>query len=229
MNSAVRNSTRIQQLRSLTGSISDYAEKIGQIITVMRSIDTFATGGNGSETQMSLNRFQAALDAIDVGMNFFSAVPVIGTLWSRYYYPAATSCIRALGRISQIADRDNRLLTWISSNWNNPNPPSLRGVNHSFMGGQVVFNFMWHIYFGNYQFNQGAENFFMDHKNQFNAICRPQLTIDGEWNPFVDNHIHDFQNWVLTNKNIIWSLLYGADLPYPNTGMRPGDQGQAPE
>ena len=69
----------------------------------MRAVDTAITGGGGSATQQSLNRFQAGLDVIDIGMSFVKAVPVLGSLWSNYYYPAATACITALGRIATVS------------------------------------------------------------------------------------------------------------------------------
>ena len=224
VSSAVRNSRVLQGISSAAEGLSDYADKVGQVISAMRTVDTLVTGGNGSETQQSLNQFQAGLDAIDLGMSFVKCVPVLGSLWSNYYYPAATMCIRLLGRIAQERDRNQRLLTWITNNWHSATPPRLNsGVGISFMGGEVVFSFMWRVFFDNYTYSAGAENFFMEHKDQFNATCSVKMTITGEWNPFEDNHISDFEFWASHNKNSIWTSLYGADLPYPGSNTRPGD------
>lgn len=223
VSSGIRNSTRIQRLISISESFGDYADKAGQIITAMRAFDTAVTGGSGSATQQSLNRFQAGLDVIDIGMSFVKAVPVIGSLWSNYYYPAATACITALGRIASVRDRDQRLLTWINSNWQSPTPPSIpASVGFSFMGGPAVFQFMWRVFFDNYQFNQVAEDFFMERADSFNAVCSPRITITGDWNPFEDNHIANFESFVTNNKQAIWFSLYGADLPFPGATNTPG-------
>lgn len=223
VSAGLRNSTRLQGLISASESFGDYADRASQIITAMRAFDTAVTGGSGSATQQSLNRFQAGLDVIDIGMSFVKAVPVIGSLWSNYYYPAATACITALGRIASARDRNQRLLTWINSDWNSPSPPAIPpGVGISFMGGTGVFQFMWRVFFDNYQFNQSVEDFFMDHEDSFNAVCRPRMTITGDWNPFEDNHIANFESFVSTNKQAIWLSLYGADLPFPGSTNAPG-------
>ncbi len=223
VSSGIRNSTRLQSLISASESFGDYAERASQIITAMRAFDTAVTGGSGSATQQSLNQFQAGLDVIDIGMSFVKAVPVIGSLWSNYYYPAATACITALGRIASIRDRNQRLLTWINSDWQSPTPPAIpAGVGISFMGGSEVFRFMWRVFFDNYQFNQSVEDFFMEHEDSFNAVCRPVMRITGDWNPFEDNHIANFESFVSTNKQAIWLSLYGADLPFPGSTNAPG-------
>jgi len=223
VSSAIRNSRRTQTLISASESFGDYAERASQKVTAMRAFDTAVTGGRGSATQQSLNRFQAGLDVIDIGMSFVKAVPLIGDLWSNYYYPAATACITALGRIATARDRSQRLLTWINSDWNSPHPPAMpSGVGISFMGGASIFRFMWHVFFNSYTFDQSVEDFFMDHADSFNAVCHPRITITGDWNPFEDNHIANFENFVTSNRQAIWLSLYGADLPFPGSTNTPG-------
>ncbi len=219
VSSAIRGSATLQAIQSTTGSIAEYAGKAGDIVNAMRIIANFATDSSNSELHNSINRVQAELDTIDVVMTFAKGVPVLGFLWSNYYYPAATACLQMIGRIASVRNRERRLLTWISNNWHSPTPPSIESsMSVAFPGGQSVFSFLWHLFFGNYQFSSAAEEYFMDHETDINAGTSRNMVITGAWNPFVDNHIESFQYWADTNKMDLWLMFYGADLPFPGTG-----------
>ncbi len=219
VNSRIRNSSTLQRIRSATGSIADFADKASQITNAMQIVADFATDSSNSELHTSINRVQRGLDAINLGMSFVKAVPVLGALWEHYYYPAATACLTAIGRIASRRNRDRRLLTWISSNWRSPVPPRIdSSMSVAFPGGQAVFSFLWHLFFGNYHYSSAAEEYFMENETDTNAGVNENMVVTGKWNPFVDNHISGFQNWASTNKMDLWLMFYGADLPFPGTG-----------
>ena len=106
-----------------------------------------APGGVGSD----LNNFKTAIEAIDLGMTFVKAVPLIGTLWSSYYAPLTKAVIKHLEVIEKAEHRKARdLWTWVHTALDGertasgaPKLPNNPEILKHFPGGQPVLDFMY--------------------------------------------------------------------------------------
>ena len=93
-----------------TENVGEVLGRVSQVVTAARALSTIAGMGDqaAGDMQNSLNQFEQALAVVDIAMSFADAVPVLGTLWSQYYYPVAQNCIRLLRVIARATDRQAR-------------------------------------------------------------------------------------------------------------------------
>jgi len=222
-----RTAEALSSLSEGAGSLGGVISRVSQVINAARAITTLTGIDNqaAGEAQNSLNQFEAGLNAIDVAMSFASGIPLIGTLWSSYYYPVAQACIRMLRQIARIQDRQMRelsLVEWMSRPRPAGRPPTIpEGLSRFFPGGQPVLDFMYAVVNdGNPAVTPAVERFFLQHRNLLSAGLRRGAQLESEgsrwYNPFSwgeDEHITNLLPFVQAQSDSVWSMLYGS-LPH---------------
>jgi hypothetical protein len=226
----IRMARTAEALSSLAGraeSLGGMISRVSRVINAARAITTLAGIDNqaAGEAQNSLNQFEAGLNAIDVAMTFASGIPLIGTLWSSYYYPVAQACIRMLRQIARIRDRQMRelsLVEWMSRPRPAGRPPTIpEGLSRFFPGGQPVLDFMYAVVNDlNPVVTPAVERYFLQHRNLLNAGLRRGSQIESEgsrwYNPFSwgeEERTTNLLEFVQAQSDSVWSMLYGS-LPH---------------
>lgn len=217
----------LNQLERL-GTVHSIVEKVQNVATAARALATIsgldnqAAGGD----QNDLNRFEAAIDLIDVAMPLASGVPLVGQLWSSYYAPVTRACIRLLRQIARASDLQGRqlaLLDWWDRRTPGDRPPRISPeLERYFPGGQPVLDFMYPLVNdGDARVSSAVEQFFLQHRSMFNVRQESWNQLEehdnSDWyNPFSwgnDNSAPNLLPWAQRNRNHIWSMLYG-NLPH---------------
>lgn len=224
-----RTAEALSTIASGAEQLGEVVNRIHQVITAARALATITGLDNQAvgETQNSINQFEQGLAAIDIAMSFADAIPLIGSLWSNYYYPAAQACIRMLRVIARATEREARDLATFE--WSTPGrpagdvaPPIPRGLARFFPGGQPILDFMYQVMRnGSPEVTPTVEQFFLQHIELFNVgrEGREQMEATGPrwYNPFSwleENHIPNLLEWVQDHRERVWAMLYG-NLPVP--------------
>ncbi len=232
--STIAQNIRMARTAEVLGTIARGSESVGQVVTrvnqvltAVRAVSTLTGVDNQAvgEAQNSINRFEQGLAVIDIAMSFADAIPLIGTLWSRYYYPVAQACIRMLRVIARADDRTVRDLTqldWDEARARGAAPTIPRGAGSFFPGGQPLLDFMFAVMIdGGPVVTPTVEQFFLQHIELFNAgrSEREQMEQTGPhwYNPaswLEDNHIPNLLQWIQNHRAHVWAMLYG-NMPVP--------------
>jgi hypothetical protein len=207
-------------------------DKVSDVLSAARALGTLSGLDNQaiSEAHNDIQRFEAGLDAIDLAMGFFKAVPLIGTLWSSYYSPLTRQCLRLLGIIARHRDLEGRqygvLEFWqqqMQGRRGAGGAPVIPDyLRQYFPGGQPVLNFMYAL-MRDRQPTAGAavQNFFLQHRDLFNAGQESGNELEAEggsswyapWTWGDEETLANLTTWVTRNKQQVWSMLYGSLQP----------------
>lgn len=222
-----RSADVLSRIAQGTELVGDVLGRVSQVMTAARALSTMAGIGDqaAGDMQNSLNQFEQALAVVDIAMSFADAVPVLGTLWSEYYYPVAQNCIRLLRVIARATDRQARdfsQLDWRESHREGLAPRIPRGADRFFPGGQPVLDFMYAVMTGGSPVvTPAVEGFFLQHLELFNAGrgTGAELEAAGSrwYNPLSwleEDHIPNLADWVLGHRSHVWAMLYG-NIPVP--------------
>jgi hypothetical protein len=222
-----RTAEALSALSGRAGTLGGVINRVSQVINAARAITTLTGIDNqaAGEAQNSLNQFEAGLNAIDVAMSFASGIPLIGTLWSRYYYPVARACIRMLRVIARMEDVQGRqlsLVEWMGQPRPAGRPPTIpEGLRRFFPGGQPVLDFMYAVVNDmNPVVTPAVDRFFASHTNLLNAGLRRGSRLETEgsrwYNPFSwgeEERTTNLLEFVQAQSDSVWSMLYGS-LPH---------------
>jgi hypothetical protein len=218
-----RASRFLSAIGERSAALGDGIQKVQHVLTVATSLSTILGGTSGSEMHNSVSQFRAALDLIDVAMNFADAVPLLGTLWSSYYSPMTRAILDGIERLEQLRDRQNRDLAQV--NWMTPNsrrdshgvPIIPVGLASAFPGGQPVFAFMYRLMNDmDPEVTPAVEAYFAANADRFNAGLPSGRELETEssapwYDVFAsDDRAPELLGWVMRNRNAVWAQLYGA-------------------
>jgi hypothetical protein len=194
------------------------------VVEAARHLDHAMRGTGAQGAQADIANFETAINAIDIAMPFFEAVPVLGQLWAFYYGPLTRKCIQLLGVIARADDREGRqfgLLEFMQQ----PRPPGQtpqipRELMNYFPGGQPVLNVMYPLVNdGDVRMSSAAEQYFIAHRGLFNAGAEGHMDTQSNWHVFHPSTWGDAASspnilgFLQANKDRCWAMLYG-DMPH---------------
>jgi hypothetical protein len=233
---AAKSAKTVQELEKAIGTLKSVGGVLDKVSEVLKAAHAFATitgldNKAVSPTQDAINKFQAGLDTIDLAMTFFKAVPLLGTLWSKYYMPLTKECLRLIGVIDRYQDIENRQFGLLDF-WNQQAsgarkvgqaPTIPKDLLAAFPGGQPVLDFMFAIMHDTApQPTPAVEKFFLEHQELFNVKQESWNKLESEggshwykpWTWRSEEKLENLLPWVQRNRRVVWSMLYG-NLP-PN-------------
>ncbi len=216
----------LEQFGKQSKSIGEGLEKINQVLTVAKAIESLAVERGFSPQMNAIGRLEDAIAAIDVVVSFAKFVPVFGDIWSKWYKPLTEACIRGLkivAREDEKLARDLEFFDWLQqaprNGYGAPIISNKAEFFNLFPGGQPVLNFMWVIMDGGSPpVSQAVISFFVSVAERMSIAERYKLKTEStsDWyNPFSwlnEDTIDETYliTWVSNRKNMIWAMLYGS-------------------
>jgi len=222
LGSAIRGAATIERIHELTENAAPILERAGQVITALQATGEILriSGGASSEAVQAIDDLEAQFQLIDLGMNFASAVPILGQLWSTYYSPAIEFCINGLRRIAEAraAQAHDLVEIQIQSGGDLDTAPRLGSAADFFQGGQAVFDFMWQVMLNrSVDPPQEVHDYFVDHQDLFEAGAGDEMTVTGTGllDFYEANRVQGLFHWARLHKERIWGMLYGSRISPP--------------
>lgn len=194
------------------------------VVEAARSLDHVLSHDGASGAQSDINNFETAINAIDIGMTFAEAVPLIGQLWAFYYGPLTRRCIELLRVIARADDREGRDLSLLEF-MQTPRPDGAtpripRELESYFPGGQPVLNVMYPLLNGGEAaMNPAAEQFFISRRGLFNAGAEGHIETQSNWHVFhpstwgAADSAPNILEFLRNNADRSWAMLYG-NMPH---------------
>ena len=190
---------------------------VGQVLDAAKLITSLTSDQGPGQSANDVAKFEAGIAGIDLVMGFASAVPGLGQLWSGYYKPLTEACIKHVKYILKMADeqkRDLTLLGWMTDQGKGRGPGGvpiiLPSLMSAFPGGQSVLNYMYPLVNGGTAtMSADVEQFFITHKDLFNAGAEKNDSIDTEWHFFKKDTSPNLIPWITRNAGTVWAMLYG--------------------
>jgi hypothetical protein len=220
----VKTFEELEKLAEWSKQGGELVEHIGQIMDAADALATLAGKHNvaGGEMQASIRQLRAGYQLLDVGLGLVKNVPLLGTLWSKWYYPLAKACLDGLMKITRLVDKSERDSIVYAPRGPTGAPIIPEKAASYFPGGQPVLNCMFALVNGGMLvLTPEVEEYFIKNAELFNIGQAKddeiEVKSDSHWyNPFSwgsRERAPNLKEWLPGNADKVWTQLYG-NLPH---------------
>jgi hypothetical protein len=225
---AARDAETLASLEKAIGKVKGAGgilEKMSNVAKSAHAVATIAGLDNKAVAsyQDDINKFEAAIEAMDVALGVLDAVPLLGTLWSKYYMPVTKRCLELVRELGRHRDLEGRQMAFIKFMQTGELPA--KAELKFFPGGRPVLRFMLAIMGDETPaVTPSVERFFLEHKGLFNLPFEGghnELESEGgaswydpsSWSD--EEKLKNLVPWVRRNRYLVWAMLYGSlELPW---------------
>ncbi len=146
----------------------------------------------------------------------------LGLVWADIILPETQAALSAVEHMDEVlgAGAVQSQAEWwqeaVQSGGDAPTIPQAYLTQNWFPGGQETLNYMWAVFKGSPpdQAPAAVTKFFYDARKKMNLNHSEAGQLETTWHLFSPNEVDNLKEWVVTNKEEVWGMLYGS-LPHP--------------
>jgi hypothetical protein len=145
----------------------------------------------------------------------------VGLVWADLVIPETKAALEALEHTDKLCSDIARknVPGWYDQVVNGGGPPVIPKIfltQNWFPGGQDTLNYMWAAFQGSppEQVPDEVTRFFYANRKKMNLEHSESDQLDTEWHLFSANEVKNLNEWITSNKQEVWGMLYGS-LPHP--------------